>query len=119
MRAHVETLPHSCLLTLRPEKQGRYPLAEALQHVLHSSQRSVWVDCRYVVALPAEVLVLLRQCAQWLWQRGGHLILCHLPEATRAVLATDTSQPLAASVLDADAYGLDCPQSALPPLRPR
>lgn len=111
MRARVETLPNSCLLTLRTEEHSHYPLAEALRRVLRSSQRSVWVDCRYVAALPAEALVLLRQCARRLWQHGGHLILCHLPEATRAALAADASQPLAASVLDATAYGLDCPQS--------
>lgn len=110
MRAHVETLPHSCLLTLRAEENSYYPLAEALHHVLCSSQRSVWVDCRYVAALPAEALLLLRQCAERLWQHGGHLILCHLPETARPALAADASQPLAASVLDAAAYGLDCPE---------
>lgn len=112
MRAYVRTLPHSCLLTLHSEEQGPYSLADALRWVLHNSRPSVWVDCRHVTTLPAETLALLRQCAQHLWQHGGHLILCHLPEAARAALATDASQPLAASVLDADQYGLDCPDSA-------
>ncbi|MGI4862637.1 MAG: hypothetical protein ACRYFZ_01850 [Janthinobacterium lividum] len=94
---------------MRTEKQGYYPLARALCQVLRSSQHSVWVDCRYVATLPAEALILLRQCAKRLWQQGGHLILCHLPETARLVLAADASQPLAASLLDAAAYGLDCP----------
>lgn len=110
MKAHVKTLPDSCLLILRPDGSGSYPLAEALRQVLRSSQRSVWVDCRHVATLPAEALRLLRQCAQRLWRTGGHLILCHLPEAARAALTPDTSQPLAASMLDATQYGLACPE---------
>ena len=110
MDAHVKTLPNSCLLILRTEGSGHSPLSEALQCVLSSSQRSVWVDCRHVAALPAEALLLLRQCAKRLWQHGGHLVLCHLPDATRAALAADATQPLAASILDAAQYGLDCPE---------
>lgn len=110
MRAYVKTLPHSCLLTLHMAGRDYYPLAKALRHVLRSSRRSVWVDCRHVAALPTEALMLLSQCARRLWQHGGHLVLCHLPEAARAILAADTSQPLAASALDADQYGLDCPE---------
>ena len=112
MRASVDTLPHSCVLTLCTGDKGRYPLAEALRQALRSAQRSVWVDCRQVVALPTEALALLRRCARLLWQHGGHLILCHLPDGTQAALATDASQPLASSVLDAAQYGLDCPQVA-------
>jgi anti-anti-sigma regulatory factor len=95
------------------EGQGYYPLAKALRHVLRSSQPSVWVDCRHVAALPAEALRLLGQCAQQLWQHGGHLVLCHLPAAAKTILAADASQPLAASALDADQYGLDCPEGIL------
>jgi len=111
MRAYVEPLPHthSCLLTLCTSEAGRYSLAEALRRVLRSSHRSVWVDCRHVAALPSEALLLLRHCAGRLWHHGGHLVLCHLPDAARAVLFIDVSQPLAASLLDAQQYGLDCP----------
>ena len=111
MRARVDTFPQSCLLTLCPDEAGRYSLTEALRRALRSSHRSVWVDCRHVATLPSEVLRLLRHCARRLWQHGGHLVLCHLPEATRATLFTDTSEPLAASLLDAEQYGLDCPGS--------
>ena len=111
MRAYVETLPHSCLVVLQPSSSSYYSLAKTLCHVLRGKHRSVWVDCRHLAALPAEAVCLLRQCARRLWQHGGYLVLCHLPEATRAVLPTDTSQPLAASLLDAQQYGLDCPKS--------
>ena len=111
MRAYIEHLAHSCLLTLSTSETGRYPLAEALRRVLRGGHRSVWVDCRHITALPTEALLLLRQCARRLWQHGGHLVVCHLPETTRAALTTDTSQPLAASLLDAEQYGLDCPAS--------
>jgi hypothetical protein len=77
--------------------------------VLRDQPTSVWVDCRYVAALPAGALRLLRRCAACLWQRGGYLVLCHLPAAARAELAADAAQPLAASLLDAQQYGLDCP----------
>ena len=109
MHTHVETLPHSCLLTLCPPADGCDSLAKALRRVLRASPTSVWVDCRHVSALPAEALHLLRRCAASLWRRGGYLVLCHLPTATRAELAADASQPLAASLLDAQQYGLDCP----------
>ena len=111
MLAYVEMLPHSCLLVLRPSGTSYYSLAKVLCHVLRGNHRSVWVDCRHLAALPTEVVGLLRQCASRLWQHGGHLVLCHLPEATRALLPTDTSQPLAASLLDARQYGLACPES--------
>jgi anti-anti-sigma regulatory factor len=113
MRAYVEKLTQSSLLVLCPDTAGRYSLAEALHHVLRSSQRSVWVDCRHISTLPTEALLLLRQCAGRLWQHGGHLVLCHLPAAARTLLAIDASQPLAASLLDAEQYGLDCPESNL------
>jgi len=115
MRAYVEARPRSYLLTLHATEAGAYPLAAALRRALRSTRRSVWVDCRHVSALSAEALLLLRQCASRLWHHGGHLILCHLPEATRASLSTDASltadasQPLAASLLDADQYGLAWP----------
>ena len=109
MRAYVELLPQSCLLTLCPDEAGCYSLAAALQHALHRCQGCVWVDCRQVTALPAEALLLLRQYASQLWLHGGRLILCHLPEAARAHLSTDTNLPLAACPLDAQQYGLDCP----------
>lgn len=111
MRAYVRTLSQCCLLTLCPGETGRYPLAKALRRVARSSHRSVWVDCRQLTALPAEALLLLRQCAGQLWHRGGHLVLCHLPEATRALLPAEASEPLAASLLDAEQYGLDCPSA--------
>jgi anti-anti-sigma regulatory factor len=114
MKAYVESLPHSCLLTLHANESKYHSLAGALRWALRSSQRSVWVDCRHITALPAEALSLLRHYATQLWQRGGHLVLCHLPEATRASLAADTSQPLAASLLDASHYGLPCPPSQAP-----
>lgn len=113
MRAYVETLPQSCLLTLCADEAGRYSLAAALRHALRHALRShyscVWVDCRQLTSLPTEVVLVLRQYASQLWQHGGHLILCHLPEAARAHLLIDTSQPLAACLLDARQYGLDCP----------
>jgi hypothetical protein len=109
MRAYVRALPQSYLLVLHPGETGHCSLASALHRILRGSRRSVWVDCRYLTALPAEALLLLRQYAGQLWQHGGHLVLCHLPAATRAQLATDASQPLAASLLDAQQYGLDCP----------
>jgi hypothetical protein len=114
MRAYVEARPHSFLLTLHATKTGAYPLAAALRRALRSTRRSVWVDCRHVSALSAEALVLLRQCASRLWHHGGHLILCHLPDATRASLIADTSQPLAASMLDAAQYGLAWPSGSQP-----
>lgn len=111
MRAYVEAHPHSYLLTLLPTEAGAYPLAAALRRALRSTRRSVWVDCRHVSALSAEALLLLRRCAGRLWQHGGHLVVCHLPEAARASLAADASQPLAASLLDATQYGLAWPTS--------
>jgi anti-anti-sigma regulatory factor len=115
MRAYVEARPHSYLLTLLPTEAGAYPLATALRRALRSTRCSVWVDCRHVSALSAEALLLLRRCASRLWQHGGHLILYHLPEAARASLATtDTSQPLAASLLDAAQYGLAWPMGSSP-----
>lgn len=112
MKAYVESLSQSCLLTLYTNESGCHSLAGALRWALRGSQRSVWVDCRHIQALPAEALQLLRQCAGRLWQRGGHLIVCHLPEAARTELAADASQPLAASLLDAAHYGLCPPSSA-------
>ncbi|MBJ6143448.1 hypothetical protein [Hymenobacter sp. BT559] len=109
MRAYVEARPHSYLLTLHATEARAYPLATALRQVLRHARGSVWVDCRHVSALSAEALLLLRRCASRLWQHGGHLIVCHLPEDTRAGLAPDASQPLAASVLDAEQYGLCLP----------
>jgi hypothetical protein len=109
MRAYLEARPHSYLLTLLPTEEGAYPLATALRQVLRSTRGSVWVDCRYVSALSADALLLLRRCASRLWRTGGHVIMCHLPEAARAGLTADTSQPLAASVLDAAQYGLAWP----------
>lgn len=111
MRAYVEARPHSYLLTLLPTEAGAYPLAAALRRALRSTRCSVWVDCRHVSALSAEALLLLRRCAGRLWQHGGHLVVCHLPEAARASLAADASQPLAASLLDATQYGLAWPTS--------
>ncbi|TVT40614.1 hypothetical protein FNT36_14185 [Hymenobacter setariae] len=109
MRAYVEARPHSYLLTLHATEATAYPLATALRQVLRHARGSVWVDCRHVSTLSAEALLLLRRCASLLWRHGGHLIVCHLPEATRAGLAPDASQPLAASVLDAAQYGLAWP----------
>jgi anti-anti-sigma regulatory factor len=114
MRAYVKTLTQSSLLVLCPTSAGRYSLAQALRRVVRGSHRSVWVDCRHITTLPAEALLLLRQCAGQLWQQGGHLVLCHLPEAARTLLATDASQPLAACLLDAEQYGLDCPSGPPP-----
>jgi len=114
MRAYVKTLTQSSLLVLCPAGGGRYSLAAALRRVVRSSHRSVWVDCRHISTLPTEALHLLRQYAGRLWQHGGHLVLCHLPDAARTLLATDANQPLAASLLDAEQYGLDCPGG--PPL---
>lgn len=117
MRAYVEARSSSYLLTLHATETGAYPLAAALRRALRSTRCSVWVDCRHVSMLPAEALRLLRRCASRLWRHGGHLILCHLPEAARASLsadaslAADASQPLAASLLDADQYGLAWPSS--------
>jgi anti-anti-sigma regulatory factor len=114
MRAYIKTLTQSSLLVLYPTGAGRYSLAAALRRVLRSRRRSVWVDCRHITTLPAEALLLLRQCAGQLWEHGGHLVLCHLPAAARTLLATDASQPLAASLLDAEQYGLDCPSGPPP-----
>ena len=114
MRAYVESLPQRCLLTLHTTEAGPYPLAAALRQALHSTQSSVWVDCRYVSKLPAGALRLLRRCASRLWRRGGHLVLCHLPEAARAEITIDASQPLAASMLDAAHYGLAWPADTQP-----
>jgi hypothetical protein len=112
MRVYVESLPHSYLLTLHASKTGQYSLAEALRQVLRSEQPSVWVDCRHLKALPASALRRLRRCATRLWRHGGYLVLCHLPAAARAELATDATQPLAASLLDAEQYGLVPPHPA-------
>jgi hypothetical protein len=112
MRTYIHKLPHSCLLTLCTEGAGCYPLARALRRVLRSRPASVWVDCRQVAALPTEALRMLRRCATSLWHRGGYLVLCHLPADIGAELPTDTTQPLAASLLDARQYGLDCPTVA-------
>jgi hypothetical protein len=109
MRTYIHNLSHSYLLTLCTEGTGCYPLGRALRRVLRSESASVWVDCRHVAALPTEALRMLRPCAACLWQRGGYLVLCHLPTATRAELQADATQPLAASLLDAQQYGLDCP----------
>lgn len=111
MRAYLEASPHSCLLTLHANAAEAYPLASALRRAVRSTCGSVWVDCRHVPALPAEALRLLRRCASRLWRTGGCLIVCHLPEATRAYLAPEAGQPLAASVLDAAQYGLAWPAS--------
>lgn len=112
MHTYIQKLPDSCLLTLHPSSAGSCALAQALRQVLREQPTSVWVDCRHVAALPAEALRLLRRCAASLWRRGGYLVLCHLPTATRAELAADATQPLAASLLDAQQYGLDCPTGA-------
>jgi hypothetical protein len=112
MRTYIHKLPHSCLLTLCTSGTGCYPLARALRRVLRSQPASVWVDCRQVAALPAEALRMLRGCAARLWQQGGYLVLCHLPAAIRPELGSDATQPLAASLLDAQQYGLDCPTVA-------
>jgi hypothetical protein len=120
MRAYVEARPSSYLLTLHATEAGAYPLAAALRRAMRSTRRSVWVDCRHVSMLSAEVLLLLRKCAGRLWRHGGHLILYHLPDAARASLhaeaglAADASQPLAASMLDAAQYGLAWPSSSQP-----
>ncbi|WP_382314309.1 hypothetical protein [Hymenobacter bucti] len=120
MRAYVEARSSSYLLTLHATETGAYPLAAALRRALRSARCSVWVDCRHVSMLSAEVLGLLRQCASRLWRHGGHLILCHLPEATRASLSAEAhqaaaaSEPLAASLLDATQYGLAWPSSSQP-----
>jgi hypothetical protein len=111
MRAYVEARPHSYLLTLYATETGAYPLAVALRRILRSTKYSVWVDCRHVSALSAEALLLLRRCASRLWRHGGHLILYQAPEAARASLMADASQPLAASLLDATQYGLAWPAS--------
>jgi anti-anti-sigma regulatory factor len=113
MRAHVEALPQSCLLTLSLGEVDNYPLAQALRRVLRSQPASVWVDCRHVTTLPAGALRLLRRCAASLWARGGYVVLCHLPAAIRTELGADATQPLAASLLDAQQYGLDCPVPSL------
>ena len=91
MRAYIESLPHSYLLTLHASETGQFSLAEALRRVLHSEQPRAWVDCRHLKALPAGALRRLRRYATRLWHHGGYLVLCHLPEATRAELATDSS----------------------------
>ena len=109
MRTYIHKLPHSCLLTLCTEGTGCYPLARALRRVLRSQPASVWVDCRQVAALPTEAVRLLRQCAASLWHRGSYLVLCHLPTTARTELQADATLPLAASLLDAEQYGLDCP----------
>ena len=115
MRAYVEARPHSYLLTLLPTEVGAYPLATALRRAMRRTRCSVWVDCRHVSVLSAEALLLLRRCASRLWQHGGHLMLYHLPEATRASLSVaDASQPLAASLLDATQYGLAWPAGSAP-----
>ncbi|RYY21042.1 MAG: hypothetical protein EOO36_01815 [Cytophagaceae bacterium] len=106
MRAHIEPLPHSYLLTLHPSGAAQFSLAEALRRVLHSEQPRVWVDCRHLKTLPAGALQRLRRYATRLWRHGGYLVLCHLPAAARTELATDSGQPLAASLLDAEQYGL-------------
>ena len=110
MRTHYQLLTCGSLLTLCAEddKSGQ-PLANALHYALRSGQRSVWVDCRHVLSLSSDALLLLRQSAAKLWQYGGHLVLCRLPAATRASLAGSKAQPLAADLLDAELYGLDCP----------
>jgi len=112
MRTYIHKLPHSCLLTLCTNGAGGYSLAQALRRVLRSQPASVWVDCQQVAALPTDALRNLRRCAARLWQRGGYLVLCHLPAATRTELTVDAMQPLAASLLDAQQYGLDCPAVA-------
>jgi len=109
MRTYIHKLPHSCLLTLCTSGAGCYPLARALRRVLRSQPASVWVDCRQVAVLPTEALRMLRRCAARLWQRGGYLVLCHLPSDAWTELEADATQPLAASLLDAQQYGLDCP----------
>jgi hypothetical protein len=109
MQAHVKALPQSYVLTLYPSSTGWRPLTQAMRQILRGQPTSVWVDCRYLGALPAEALRLLRRYAACLWRRGGYLVLCHLPAAARAELAADATQPLAASLLDAQQYGLDCP----------
>lgn len=111
MRAYVESLPHTYLLTLHLSEMGSCSLAAALRRALRSTRRSVWIDCRHVPGLSADVLRRLRRCASQLWRHGGYLMLCHLPDATRADLVTDASQPLAASLLDAAQYGLAWPTS--------
>ncbi len=110
MQVHVERLPQGCLLTLHPGGTSYRPLAQALRDIVRGPVASVWVDCRHMPALPAEVLRALRRVAACLWQRGGHLVLCHLPAAARAALTPDAHQPLAASLLDAQRYGLACPR---------
>lgn len=112
MRTYIHNLSYGYLLTLCTEGTGCYPLGRALRQVLRSRSVSVWVDCRHVAALPIEALRMLRRCSASLWQRGGYLVLCHLPAAIRTELETDATQPLAASLLDAQQYGLDCPTVA-------
>ena len=110
MQVHIEELPQGCLLTLHPGATSYCPLAQALRDIVRGPAASVWVDCRHVRVLPAGVLRVLRRVAAGLWQRGGHLVLCHLPPTDPALLAADAHQPLAASLLDARHYGLACPR---------
>ncbi len=111
MRAFYQPLPHSCLLTLQEGDGSGHPLVEVLRQTLHNGQRSVWVDCRHISALPNEALLLLSRYAARLWRRGGHLILCHLPARERVSLVPNPTEPLASCLLDADLYGLPCPES--------
>ncbi|HET9505012.1 MAG TPA: hypothetical protein VFO93_15830 [Hymenobacter sp.] len=110
MYVHVQKLPQGCLLTLHPGATSYRPLAQALRNILQGPAASVWVDCRHVRTLPAGVLRVLRRVAACLWQRGGHLVVCHLSATAHAGLAADAHQPLAASLLDARHYGLACPR---------
>ncbi len=110
MQVRVERLPQGCLLILHPGATSYRPLAQALRDIARGPVASVWVDCRHVSALPAKVVQALRRVAACLWQRGGHLIVCHLPATARAALTADAHQPLAASLLDAQLYGLTCPR---------
>lgn len=112
MFTHYHVVSNGCLLTLCPvgDDSGQ-PLPKALARVLRSRFPSVWVDCRHLAALPTGAMRLLRQYAAQLWQGGSCLLLCHLPPGTRTSSeeGPTAGQPLAASLLDATLYGLDCP----------
>ncbi|RSK37256.1 STAS domain-containing protein [Hymenobacter metallilatus] len=109
MEVYREILPNSYLLILTEDQitAAEVQLTEALRVASRSGKPSIWVDCSQLHTLSFAALRVLARTYRRLRRRQVQLVLCHLGNESRQLMAklpTALCPPVVPSLLDAERY---------------
>ncbi|GAB3232626.1 hypothetical protein GCM10027346_20020 [Hymenobacter seoulensis] len=109
MEVYREILPESYLLILADDNEPatKDQLSYALRRASRSGKPNIWVDCSHTRNLSFATLRLLARYYRRLRKQQVQLVLCHLGDSARQLMAklpTALCPPVVPTLLDAEQY---------------